>query len=463
MKKLTNLAGAIVIAWAVFPAVAHALNCVGGTNDGNPCTTHSECPGGYCAAEVTPTPTESPTPTETETPTPTPTETETPTPTPTETATATATETETPTPTATATATETATATPTPTATSTPKSGCVVSSRDFATNTAAPAYYESFVWDATPEMSLRQRIHLDDAIPAVCQVMVTLFKDYGVTGSVHAELWNDSLIGRVDGGINSSMVNFSGLGTAYPGADTYINWSGFGISAGDYWLVLRGTVSGGNLQVIGTSNAYPTGLETLYNEYVSGVDGGIDVRFAWLEGPTPTPTVSPTPTPTVTATATVTVTATPTPTATLTATPTPTVTATADIVGVPGVVASPSPQPGVASGRGVDRNFKTAYTVGFQVGKTSAGAGLLTFVARGSCVFDPATLTADSTTYVSCAVPGAEYGDFCAVGRRDGGVAYNLGVISCTATTDAIYFRVANVSGSSVSAPDQIFDYLVVR
>lgn len=120
-------------------APAWALNCVGGANDGNVCLTHSECPGGYCAAEATPTatvtptetatPTVTPTPTVTATPTVTPTPTDTVTPTPTVTATVTPTPTVTATPTATATdepaltATPTATPSPSPTATVIAKTG----------------------------------------------------------------------------------------------------------------------------------------------------------------------------------------------------------------------------------------------------------------------------------------------------------------------------------------------------
>ena len=112
-----KLGWAAAVLLVLGPQTALALDCVGGANDGNACTTHSECPGGYCAAEATPTAT----PTATATATPTATRTATPTPT--------ATPTLSPTPTLTRTpkraltATPTATVTPTPTATQTPRVG----------------------------------------------------------------------------------------------------------------------------------------------------------------------------------------------------------------------------------------------------------------------------------------------------------------------------------------------------
>jgi hypothetical protein len=70
MRRSAFVLGVIL---ALAPSSAWALNCVGGTNTGNVCTAHSECPGGYCAAEATPTPTLTATATATATLTPTPT------------------------------------------------------------------------------------------------------------------------------------------------------------------------------------------------------------------------------------------------------------------------------------------------------------------------------------------------------------------------------------------------------
>jgi hypothetical protein len=95
MRFRQFLIALLVLGFLAWAGEALAGTCSGGANNGNACTVHSECPGGFCDDVATPTPTATPTATRTATPTPTATATRTPTPTPTATAT------QSPTPTAT--------------------------------------------------------------------------------------------------------------------------------------------------------------------------------------------------------------------------------------------------------------------------------------------------------------------------------------------------------------------------
>lgn len=100
---------------------------------------------------------------------------------------------------------------------------------------------------------------------------------------------------------------------------------------------------------------------------------------------------------------------------------------------------------------------------GAQFGRSVDGASQVQFFKRGTCVYDPTTLLTDVSEYVSCAATGTLPGDYCSVVRRETINAVNVGVISCTAFTDKIQFRLMNATGSTINPPAGTFDFIVIR
>ena len=76
---------------------------------------------------------------------------------------------------------------------------------------------------------------------------------------------------------------------------------------------------------------------------------------------------------------------------------------------------------------------------GAQIGTSAAGASLLQFVARGSCVVDPSASLGDGAeTIVSCAQTGVAAGDFV------------VGAIETTSDVTDVYIKRARAESGSV-------------
>ncbi len=269
------------------------------------------------------------------------------TPTPTKTATPTLTAS----PTATVTPTPTLSATRTPTATPTPAVGCVLSAINFASNDSATGTAVMTDGSASVANATRQRIKINSTLWGMCQIRLRLSKiaNFAASGTVHVELYNDSNgtpTTRADGGHNSADIGVSTL--PLQTTDVYVNWSGFDVPTGDYWIVLQGGTSGVSyLNWYWNWQVYvPTPAPVAYDLWDGGAQWTYaDELFALYQGPTPTPTLSPTATATITPTATATPvvpTSTPTATPTPTKTATPTPTATRTTTATPTATSSPT-------------------------------------------------------------------------------------------------------------------------
>ena len=103
---------------------------------------------------------------------------------------------------------------------------------------------------------------------------------------------------------------------------------------------------------------------------------------------------------------------------------------------------------------------------GIGVGRASAGASKLTFVARGTCtitVLMASTAINVAKTY-SCTATGAAVGDFVLVKPRLDLQERNFTVTGAeVAAADTIRFMVGNTGTATPANIDVTFDYLVIR
>lgn len=100
---------------------------------------------------------------------------------------------------------------------------------------------------------------------------------------------------------------------------------------------------------------------------------------------------------------------------------------------------------------------------GAQIGTTSAGASLLTFVKRGQCLVDPSSSLGDGAeTIVSCAATGALAGDFVVGAIATTSDVTDVYIKRATAYTDSVQFSIGSYTAAQ-NPGDLEIRYLVIR
>ena len=103
---------------------------------------------------------------------------------------------------------------------------------------------------------------------------------------------------------------------------------------------------------------------------------------------------------------------------------------------------------------------------GLQIGKTSDGASLFTFAARGTCTFNQPSMATDTFSVVGCTVTGAAVGDFVVAQLQPWNVTDYTQIIvagSRVTATNTIQVTLQNTGADTVDPGNLTLNYLVIR
>lgn len=137
-------------------------------------------------------------------------------------------------------------------------------------------------------------------------------------------------------------------------------------------------------------------------------------------------------------------------------TPAPTVAATA----APDAGQTPGVQTKRLGGAIVER--AETFAAGLQVGATSTGAALLTFVKRGTCTVNPNTLSDGAAQGITCTATGAAAGDAVVASIATIADGAAVTITRAVAATDSVTFNV-QAFGAAANAGNIVIDYVVIR